>query len=78
MDILEIDEILINILDDVDVEFIYNSLLTNKLLTEKICKYYKNGEITLNDMPLFRSCNNISTYFYGVQLNHQLLMVLFF
>jgi len=65
MEILEIDVILINILGDINVEFIYNLLLTNKHLNFKITKYYKNGEITLNDMPLFKSCNNISTY-----LNH--------
>ena len=28
----------------------------------EIIKYYKNGEFVLNDMPLFRSCNDISLY----------------
>jgi hypothetical protein len=62
MDILEIDVILLNILNDVDLEFIYDLLLTNKHLNEKITKYYKNGEIVFSYMPLFRPCNNITTY----------------
>jgi len=65
MEVLEIDAILIKVLYEADIEFIYNLLLTNKHLNEKIFKYYKNGEIILNDMPLFRGCDNISTY-----LNH--------
>ena len=65
MEILEIDVIFLNILDGADIEFIYNLLLTNKHINNKIFKYYREGGIMLNDMPLFRECNNISKY-----LNH--------
>ena len=65
MEILQIDIILLKILDGADIEFIYNLLFTNKHINNKIFKYYKEGGIILNDMPLFRGCNNISIY-----LNH--------
>ena len=65
MEILQIDVILLKILNEADIEFIYNLLLINKHIKDKIFKYYKEGGIILNDMPLFQECNNISTY-----LNH--------
>ena len=63
MEILQIDVILLKILNEADIEFIYNLLVINKHLNNKIFKYYQEGGITLNDMPLFRSCNSITTYF---------------
>lgn len=62
MDIFQIDIILLNILKENDLECICDLLVTNKYLNTKISKYYENKDIVLDDMPLFRSCRNISTY----------------
>ena len=62
MNILQIDVILLNIVKDIDFKSIANLFITDKHLNAKISKYYRNNEIILNEMPLFRSCDNISTY----------------
>ena len=62
MEIFQIDTILLNILYDSKLQFVCNLLQINKHVYEKIYKYYKNGEIVFDAMPLFKSCNNISTY----------------
>jgi len=62
MDILQIDEILLKILSYLDIDSIWSLLLINKFSNNKIFKYYQSNDIVFNDMPLFRSCNNISTY----------------
>jgi len=62
MNILQIDTILLKIIYYVDIDDLTALLITNKHLNEKISKYYKNGEIILHDVPLFRTCDNISTY----------------
>ena len=62
MEIFKIDTILLNIVKRYDLECIYNLLVTNKYLNEKICKYYKNQELILNYMPLFKPCDNINLF----------------
>lgn len=62
MDILQIDEIFLTILKYLDIEDIWSLLNINTFSNNKITKYYENKDIVFNDMPLFRSCNNISKY----------------
>jgi len=62
MDIFQIDEIFVKTLGYLDIDSIWSLLLINKFSNNKISKYYENNDITFNDMPLLRSCNNISTY----------------
>jgi len=62
MDILQNDIILLRIIDYIDIDDLSALLVVNLFVNEKITKYYKNGEIILHDMPLFRSGNDLSLY----------------
>jgi len=62
MNILQIDTILLKIIYYLDIEDLSALLIVNKYLNYKIIKYYANKEFVLNNMPLFRLCNDISTY----------------
>jgi len=62
MDILQIDEIFLMILKNLDIDDICSLLLINKFANNKISKFYENNDVIFNDMPLFRTCNNISIY----------------
>jgi hypothetical protein len=62
MDILQINEIYLTILKYLDIDSIWSLLNINIFSNNKITEYYENNDIIFYDMPLFRSCNNISKY----------------
>ena len=62
INILEVDDVYITILKKLNIKSICSLLLVNIFSNNKITKYYENNEISFNDMPLFRPCNNISKY----------------
>jgi hypothetical protein len=62
MNILQINEIYLTILKYLDIDSIWSLLNINIFSNNKITKYYENNDIIFYDMPLFRSCNNISKY----------------
>jgi len=62
MDVLQIDEILLNIFSHLYLDDILKFFIVNNCIYNKINDLYQNKKLILSDMPLFRSCNDITTY----------------
>jgi len=62
MDTIQIDDILLNILNYLNIDDIWSFFIVNHYINDKIYKFYQNKHIILYNMPLFRPCDNISTY----------------